>query len=152
TIATPDKCASYRITVTPENANGAGRPQSSWIGSLMPSIVVKAKAVRGADPTTATFSYDWPQWRGMSGSPKIGVRWPDHIMPVSVGMTPTLIRMSDKKIITAAPAASYTANGRSLKYTGLDPKSAYVLKVSTANDRWGGCARSDGRILLKAGR
>ncbi|GGQ81855.1 hypothetical protein [Couchioplanes azureus] len=152
TIPTVDKCSSFDISVAAENAQGAGKAQRYWIGSLMPSIVVKAKATRGADGTSATFTYSRPQWPGYVGTPKTGPARPDpYHWPVSVGIKPTLTKMVGNQVVTATPTYGGTAISTSLTYTNLDPKRAYVLKLSTSNT-WGTCARSDGKILLKAGR
>nr|BFE73696.1 hypothetical protein GCM10020092_069970 [Actinoplanes digitatis] len=74
TVPTVDKCSSFRINVYPENANGVGAHQSYWIGTLMPTVIVKARAKRLPDGKTAVFSYDYPQWPGYVGDAKTGPR------------------------------------------------------------------------------
>ncbi|MET8151523.1 hypothetical protein ACIBSW_20205 [Actinoplanes sp. NPDC049668] len=153
TVPTADKCSSFRITVYPENANGVGAHQSQWIGTLMPTMIVKAKAKRGADGTTATFSYADPQWAGYVGDAKMGPRLPvPYHWTVPLQIKPTLVKMVGNQVVNEKPTSVRdSARLDNLTYKNLDPKRAYVLKVSTSNG-WGTCARADGKILLKAGK
>ncbi|MFI5495711.1 hypothetical protein [Actinoplanes sp. NPDC051859] len=148
-IPTADKCASYSISVAAENAQGAGKPQKAWIGSLMPSIITKAKGVRSADGKSATITYSQPQWKGYWGTAKTGPRREDpYHWPVSVGRSYTLTKMVGNTVIAGNPTLGGNYAQPTATYTNLDPKRAYVVKVSTSNT-WGTCARQDGKILLK---
>ncbi|MEU4221268.1 hypothetical protein [Actinoplanes sp. NPDC026623] len=103
---------------------------------------------------TATFFYDNPQWPGYVGDAKTGPRRPDPAhWPASVSIQPTLTQLVGSKVIVQTPTLGYDAGTRlrSLTYKNLDPKRAYTMKLSTANT-WGTCARTDGRILLAAGK
>ncbi|GGQ61294.1 hypothetical protein [Couchioplanes azureus] len=151
TVATPDKCSRYQITVASRDAEGQGSSISVTEKSLVPTMVIKAKAVRGTDRTKATFTYTAPQWKGYLGGPTGGAQPDDPRNPkMSFTSTAQLVRLSDNKVVAtnAATGASWT-RARSLNFSGLEPNRAYVLKITNAN-KWGSCAAQTGRILLKA--
>ncbi|WP_433796573.1 hypothetical protein [Actinoplanes sp. CA-252034] len=152
TVATADKCATYRITVRAEDSLGQGASVSVVEKSLAPTIVTKARAYRAADRTRATFEMATPQWKGYLGGPTGGAR-PDNLKAPTIGVTLNLqlVRIIDKKVITTTTAtqSGWTNAKFSKIFTGLDPKRAYYLKVTTANG-WGTCTRQDGKIKLNA--
>ncbi|GGQ46273.1 hypothetical protein [Couchioplanes azureus] len=149
TVSTPNKCSRYRITVASRDAQGQGTSRYVIEKSLAPTSVIKAKAVRSADPTRATFTYSAPQWMGYLGGPTGGATQDDKNNPtMSFTSTAQLVRVSDNKVIstTTDNSNSWTA-ARSQTFTGLDPQRAYVLKITNSN-KWGNCANQLGRILL----
>ncbi|OJF12606.1 hypothetical protein [Couchioplanes caeruleus] len=151
TVATPDKCSRYKITVASRDAEGQGSSISVTEKSLAPTTVIKAKAVRTGDGTKATFTYTAPQWKGYLGGPTGGAQADDTANPkMSFTSTAQLIRIVDNKVIATntATGAAWT-KARALNFSGLDLKRAYVLKITNSN-KWGSCAAQTGRILLKA--
>ncbi|MEU4157264.1 hypothetical protein [Actinoplanes sp. NPDC026670] len=152
TVATADKCATYRITVRAEDSLGQGASVTVTEKTLAPTIVTKARAYRAADRTRATFEMAAPQWKGYLGGPTGGAQ-PDNLKAPTIGVTLNLqlVRILDKKVITTTTATQtgWTNAKFSKIFTGLDPKRAYYLKVTTANG-WGTCTRQDGKIKLNA--
>ncbi|MFI5495390.1 hypothetical protein [Actinoplanes sp. NPDC051859] len=148
-VATPNKCARYRITVASRDAKGQGTARYVVEKSLAPTIVVKAKAVRASDPTKATFTYTAPQWKGYLGGPTGGATQDDQRNPkMSFTSTAQLVRVVDNKVISTATYSSAAwSTARSQTFTGLDPQRAYVLKITNSN-KWGSCSAQLGRVLL----
>ncbi|MFI5493990.1 hypothetical protein [Actinoplanes sp. NPDC051859] len=151
TVATPDKCSRYVITVASRDARGQGTAIAIVEKSLAPTIVIRAKAVRGTDKTKATFTYTAPQWKGYLGGPTGGAT-PDNTANPKMSFTSTtqLIRVIDGKVIATNTFTGATwTKSRSQSFSGLDPQRAYVLKITNSN-KWGSCAAQLGRVLLKA--
>ncbi|MEV6596594.1 hypothetical protein AB0M36_06945 [Actinoplanes sp. NPDC051346] len=152
TVATPNKCATYKITVRAEDSLGQGAQVSVIEKSLSPSIVTKARAYRGADRTRATFEMSVPQWKGYLVAAGGGARGDDLKKPtIAITTQLQLVRLVDNKVISTVTTtqAGWTTAKLAKTYTALDPQRAYVLKVTTSNG-WGSCTRQDGKILLAA--
>ncbi|MET8151524.1 hypothetical protein ACIBSW_20200 [Actinoplanes sp. NPDC049668] len=149
-VATPNKCSTYKITVRAEDAIGQGAAAGVTEKSLVPTIVTKARGYRSADRTKATFEMSTPQWKGYLVAPGGGAK-PDNLKKptISVSTTMQLVRLIDNKVINTATTTQtgWTTAKVAKTYTQLDTKRAYVLRVTTSN-AWGSCSRADGRILI----
>ncbi|GAB1646530.1 hypothetical protein [Krasilnikovia sp. MM14-A1259] len=151
-VATPNACSTYKITVRAEDALGQGAQVTVTEKTLAPTIVTKARGYRGADRTRATFEMSAPQWKGYLVAAGGGATGDDLKKPtIAVTVKMTLVRLADSKVITTVSStqSGWTTAKLGQQFTGLDTKRAYVLKVSTANG-FGSCARQDGKILLNA--
>ncbi|GGQ85361.1 hypothetical protein [Couchioplanes azureus] len=151
-VATPNACSTYKITVRAEDAFGQGDQITVTEKSLAPTIVTKARGYRGTDRSRAVFEMSAPQWKGYLVGPAGGARGDDLKRPtIAVTTKLQLVRLADNKVISTVTTTQtgWTTAKLTRTFSGLDAKRAYVLKVSTANG-WGSCARQEGKILLNA--
>ncbi|MEV6601125.1 hypothetical protein AB0M36_30375 [Actinoplanes sp. NPDC051346] len=103
---------------------------------------------------SATFTFNYPQWRGYRGGPTGGAM-PDAVPYNSntqalASLVYRLERLQDKRVVATRGGETRMSNSTvSMTFPDLEKNRAYVLRTSSSNG-WGTCARQDGRILLQA--
>lgn len=146
---TLDPCVTYLVSVGARTASGQGGTTGRRLEpALRPGGIRAASVTRGADPTTATFSWTPPAVRGYAQRPGGWAHDKNDKVVAPLTYETELVRTSDNTVVKTTKIVTGTSTDRvSFTANGLDPKRAYVLRVKTAND-FGSCADKTGRILL----